>query len=164
MNNRQRKPRRIWGALLMIIVLLFACSFSYIIFYHDGPPVPGLEGIFKNPQFEITDGNGSGLKDGYYVWVITNKSDFAWPQAYINFGPNHYAVLGRMEPGAEAPFSNAFLFSYETQQQADLPLLVGQSIELRLVVEYAGEADFINQIKEMLGSTQENYFIATLSR
>lgn len=164
MISRQKKPRSIWGALLSIVLLLFACSAIYTAFYHNGPPVPGLEGFFNNPQFEVSDGSGAGLKEGYYVWTITNTGDFAWPKAYINFGPDHYAALGRVEPGGQASFSNAFLVSFETQQPADVLLTEGMSVEVRLVVDYAGEPDFFSGIKEMLGKTQERYLIGEVSR
>ena len=163
------KPKKKSGGCLrsllaLVIVLILMCPVSFILFYHDAPPVPGIDEIYDNVKWELSSGSGMGLQEGYYLWQITNLNDFAWPQAYIEFGETHLGPIGRVEPGEQAPFSNVLLVNLETSETEPLPIPAGGALKVRLIVDFSGEDNFISRIRETLGITQERYTIGQVSR
>jgi hypothetical protein len=156
---------RLLSAIVSVVLLGVALIAIYAVFYHDGPPIPGVEDVFNNVKYEMSDAKSLPMmKDGFYIWTITNRNDFAWPRAVVRYGDHHAAALGRVEPGAEASFWNVELTNLDTKEVEAIPLLEGESVELTLSINFEEEQTWQIRIKTLLGWKWETYTLGTWSR
>lgn len=163
------KPLKILLKFFLILFIIGLVIFlSYIIgFHHNAPPIPILEDLFDNVDFDISDGEQIPYMDeGLYNWKITNLNDFTWPNPLIVYG-DHHLFFGWevIEPGQTLEFSNAFLVNTETQEIEAIPLKPGESVEIKLKIDFTDENSLPSRFWKFLGLyNQKTYNLGTWSR
>jgi hypothetical protein len=143
LQSRNRKGRlfKVITWLVLSLMCLFSCALAYsVMFYHEFPDIPAIDyKLFQTVDYDLSYSRPSFLKEGYYIWTITNSNDFAWPAAWIAYGENHAASLGRVEPGESKSFSNAELFNRDTKGMESVPFGVGDKVKVTLWIDFKEE-------------------------
>jgi hypothetical protein len=165
--------------LLALLILIPALYVLYADFYHKGPPIPQLDRFFANVHYElkppepIMEGSlrsimpesvNSVLGEGFYIWELTNTSDFAWPGAYVSYGETHTFGLERVDPGETVGIWNVQLRNRETGELEAVKWEQGQSVELRLYIDFSDEDTFPARVKKLLRMSVERYRLGGWTR
>jgi hypothetical protein len=148
------------GVIFLLLVYNPTC-------YHDALPVPGIAEMARNVDYEMSGGRRlADAKGGgaFYVWSITNKNDFDWPQAAVLWGDEHWAPLGRVRAGQDSSFTN--LIMYRVQKSGNVTdaaaFIKGRPVKLELMIDFKGERTIRGRLKEALGLSRERYSIGTI--
>jgi len=175
---RRRRGRPL-VTLLALLILIPALYVFYADFYHNSPPIPQLDGFFANVHYELKppepimeeslrsimpDSVNSVLGEGFYIWELTNTSNFAWPGAYVAYGETHTFGLERVDPGETVGIWNVELRNVSTGEIEPVKWEPGQSVELRLYIDFSEEDSFPARVKKLLGMSVERYWLGGWTR
>jgi hypothetical protein len=162
----RRGPSAGGRALSSLFLLLFFGALLFLMYsmmYHAGPPIPQVDDFFKNVKYEISDAEPMATREGIYLWSITNKNDFAWPDVYILYGKEHGIHLKRVEPGKSTVFSNLLLVNMNTKVAETVVFEQGQSVEITLMIDFSEEASWPARVRKLLKMGMERYPLGTWS-
>lgn len=162
MRKRKSSPL---ATLLAIVLLALVCFGLYAVNYHRPAPFPALEGPLKTVKYELSEGTSVPLLgDGFYIWSITNRNDFVWPEAWISFGEGRVVPLERVEPGEQKSFGNVLVANVNSGEMEALPLQKGESLTLTLYIDFTEETTLPARVRALLGMEMQWFDLGTLSR